>query len=483
MKPMNMLFIFSDQHTRRALGCAGHPLVRTPNLDRLAARGTLFTNAYCNGPICVPSRASMATGRHVHDIGIWDNARPYHGTVPSWGHRLMAAGHRVTSIGKLHYRDTSDPNGFDEEIVPLHVIGGVGMLFTIIRDPLPVSRKFPMLVHEAGGGESTYTEYDRQITAHAMDWLEREAGKQGDNPWALFVSLVCPHPPWIAPEPFYGLYPHDEIPVPPAYWPGERPEHPAFQDFRHFFGHEQPFDEAELRKVTAAYYGMISYLDDNIGKLLTALERNGLAGNTRVLYASDHGESMGHKGLFSKCNMTEESVGVPMILAGPDLPPGRAVDTPVQLLDVFPTILEATGVARGDEDRRLAGQSLLGLAEGDQPERVILAEQHSAGAKSASFMIRRGRHKYVHHIDYPAQLFDLEADPEESNDLAGDPSRGALLADCEAALRALLDPEAVDRAAKADQAARIAEGGGQDAIVAGGSPGYTPAPGETPVYV
>jgi len=119
MKPMNMLFILSDQHTRRAMGCAGHPVALTPNLDRLAARGTLFRNAYCNGPICVPSRASLATGRHVHEIGIWDNARPYHGTTPSWGHRLMAQGHRATSIGKLHYRHTKDPNGFDEEIVPL----------------------------------------------------------------------------------------------------------------------------------------------------------------------------------------------------------------------------------------------------------------------------------------------------------------------------------------------------------------------------
>ena len=91
MKPMNMLFILSDQHTRRAMGCAGHPVALTPNLDRLAAGGTLFRNAYCNGPICVPSRASLATGRHVHDIGIWDNARPYHGTTPSWGHRMTSA--------------------------------------------------------------------------------------------------------------------------------------------------------------------------------------------------------------------------------------------------------------------------------------------------------------------------------------------------------------------------------------------------------
>ena len=151
----NFLFIFSDQHARRATGCYGHPLVRSPNLDRLAERGTLFRHAYCNGPICVPSRASLATGRHVHDIGMWDNCRPYHGQVPAWGHRLMDAGRRVVSIGKLHYRDTADANGFDEEIVPMHIIDGVGMLFSIVRDPLPVSRKFAHLVRESSSPYAT----------------------------------------------------------------------------------------------------------------------------------------------------------------------------------------------------------------------------------------------------------------------------------------------------------------------------------------
>jgi hypothetical protein len=193
---MNMLFIFSDQHTRRAMGCAGHPVALTPNLDRLAAGGTLFRNAYCNGPICVPSRASLATGRHVHEIGIWDNARPYHGTTPSWGHRLMDQGHRATSIGKLHYRDTEDPNGFDEEIVPLHVIGGVGMLFTIIRDPMPVSRKFRMLVNESGGGETnpvaasrlTPNMTGRSPPARSTGWTTKPA--------SITINPGPPSSPW-----------------------------------------------------------------------------------------------------------------------------------------------------------------------------------------------------------------------------------------------------------------------------------------------
>jgi choline-sulfatase len=483
MKPSNMLFIFSDQHTRNATGCYGHPQVKTPHLDKLAAGGTRFSNAYTNGPICVPARASMATGRHVHDIGIWDNCRPYHGETPSWGHRLIEQGHNVTSIGKLHYRDTHDPNGFSEEIVPLHVIGGVGMLFTIIRDPLPVSRKFKMLVDGAGRGTSTYTDYDQDITEKTIEWLHTEASKHTDKPWTLFVSLVCPHPPWLAPDKFFDLYPPETVTWPTDYNREDWHDHPAYDDFRQFFGVKEPFDEATTRKVVSAYFGMISYLDDNIGKLLAALDENGLTDNTRILYASDHGENMGAKGLFSKCNMTEESVGVPMILSGPDVPQGKVIDTPVQLLDVFPTILEAANVDPTSAESDLKGHSLFDLANGSTPDRIIISEQHSAGAKSASFMVRKEQYKLVYHVEYPNQLFDLENDPEERVDLSSDPAFASIAANLKAELRKIMDPEEIDRQAKADQAARIEDGGGQDAIVAKGSPGYTPAPGEKPVYV
>ena len=482
--PTNLLFVFSDQHTRRALGCMGHPVVRTPHMDALAERGVLFRNGYCNGPICVPSRASLATGRYVFDIGKWDNCKPYFGEEPSWGHRLADAGRRAVSIGKLHYRREGDPAGFDPEIMPMHIIDGVGMLFTICRDPMPVSKMFPSLVHASGEGDSTYTSYDRDITARAVRWL-REEGAGSDRPWALFVSLVCPHPPWNAPSEFWRRYPLEDLDLPVAYGAGERPEHPGLDDYRHFFGIRDEFDEETLRRVIASYYGMISYLDDNLGKLVRTLEECGLAGSTRIVYTTDHGESMGQKGMFSKCNMYEESVGVPMIMAGPGVPAGREVDTPTQLLDLFPTILEATGVAPREEDLELPGTSLLRIADGERPERVVFAEQHSAGARSAVYMVRANGLKYVRYMEdgYPPQLFDLEADPLELNDLAGDAAHAGALADCEAKLRALIDPEAVDEAAKADQAERLEAGGGVEAIIAQGSSGYTPAPGEAPQYL
>ncbi|MFZ2004825.1 MAG: sulfatase-like hydrolase/transferase, partial [Stellaceae bacterium] len=116
MTPSNVLFILSDEHSRRVLGCYGHQMIRTPNLDRLAANGIRFTDAYCNSPICVPSRASLATGQYVHDIRFWDNGIPYDGSVPSWHHRLKEAGHECVSIGKLHFRSIDDDNGFTEEV-------------------------------------------------------------------------------------------------------------------------------------------------------------------------------------------------------------------------------------------------------------------------------------------------------------------------------------------------------------------------------
>lgn len=484
-KPNNFLFIFSDQHTRRAAGCYGHSLVKTPHLDRLAEHGTLYKNAYCNGPICVPCRGSLATGRYVNDptLEVWDNCSPYYGQAPSWGHRLMDQGHRVVSIGKLHYRDTADDNGFDESIVPLHIIEGVGMLYTLLRDPMPTGRAFPHGVHNAGVGNSTYLDYDRDITERALAWIKNEAPTHTEKPWALFVSLVCPHPPWVAPPEFYDLYPHQDLDMPLAYGLDERPMHPGLEDYRTNFGVQGEFDDATLRKVIAAYYGMISYLDDNIGKLISALEASGLADTTRILYTSDHGESMGQKGMFSKCNMYEESVGVPMIMSGPGIPSGKEIATPVQLLDVFPTILEATGVQIMDEDQELPGTSLLQLAQGDEPDRVIFSEQHSAGAKSAVYLLRRGDWKYVRYMeDYPPQLFNMASDPNEFNDLAGDPAYQDECDRCEAALRGLIDPEDVDQRAKAKQAERIELGGGVEAVLAKGSPGYTPAPGEDPTF-
>jgi choline-sulfatase len=154
-RPTNVLFILSDEHTRRVLGSYGNRIVRTPHLDALATRGTRFASAYCQTPICVPSRGSLATGRWPHAIDSWDNATPYVGTeASSWGHRLTAQGHSVTTVGKLHYRRADDPSGFSDQRVPLHVVDGTGDLYGLLRGDMPPRPQSLRHVIEARAGES-----------------------------------------------------------------------------------------------------------------------------------------------------------------------------------------------------------------------------------------------------------------------------------------------------------------------------------------
>jgi choline-sulfatase len=480
MQPSNLVIILSDQHHPRMMGCAGQPLVRTPNMDRLARRGTRFSSAYTNCPICVPARASLATGRYVHQIRFWDNAIAYDGSVPSWGHRLIAQGHEVVAIGKLHYVD-SDPqrNGFTEEIVPMHLADGDGDVVGMIRDELIVRKGAAKLGPEAGPGESHYTAYDRKIADLACGWLERAARKRHDKPWVLYVGFVCPHPPLIAPPEYFEMYAGREIPMPKLYAPNDRPRHPYLDFMRRSRPEDEGFTGPEMvKRAIAAYMGSVSFLDNNVGKVVDALEGNGLSDSTRVIYSSDHGESLGARGLWTKRLLYEESVGIPLILAGPEVASGGTVSDPVSLVDVFPTVLDCAGVEPSSADVDLPGSSLLRIAaKGATPSRTVLSEYHAAASPSASFMIRNGRFKYIHYVGYTPMLFDLNEDPEELHDLAADSSFKDTLAACEAKLREILDPEAVDRRAKADQHAMIERLGGKEAVLSRGAVRISPPPG------
>lgn len=480
MRPMNLVFIMADQHNRRTLGCSGHPLVQTPHLDALAARGARFTQAYTNCPICVPARASFMTGRYVHDIGYWDNGTPYDGRVPGWGHRLRAQGHHVTTIGKLHYRSEADDTGLPDQRIPMHVHKGEGDLFGMVRDPVqrvPGSRR---RITGAGPGESDYSHYDRAITAESVRWLREDAPRNG-KPWVLFVSLTCPHPPLRAPQAFYDRYPLDDITLPPTATADARAAHPALAALRYRNELDEELDELTLRRATATYYGLCSFTDDNVGTVLRAIDDAGLRETTRIIYTSDHGEMLGEHGLWGKSTMYESAVGVPFIMAGPDVPAGAVIGANVSLVDCFPTILDAVGAAPDAADADLPGISLWPVARGEAaPQRTILSEYHAAGSPTGVFMTRGDRYKYIHYVGMPPQLFDLAQDPDERHDLAADHAHRATLAACAAALRRQLDPDAVDAAAKAHQRAMVAAHGGLAAVIAAGPPFVqgTPTPAQ-----
>jgi choline-sulfatase len=483
VRPTNLIFIMSDEHNKCVLGCAGHTMIRTPNLDRLAAKGTRFTNAYTNSPICVPARASFATGQYVHRHRCWDNAIAYDGRVPSWGHRLMAQGHRVTSIGKLHYVDSAPArNGFTEEILPLHIVNGVGDLLGLIRDELPRREGAAKLGPEAGPGDSEYTRYDREIAAETVKWLESRRTAPDDKPWALYVGFVSPHFPLIAPPEFYAMYPEERVPWPRMYEQAERPRHPFIDAMRTCFVFDEPFDAPMVRRAVAAYMGLVSFLDDNVGLILRALEEAGLATNTRVIYGSDHGDNLGARGLWGKSTMYEESAGIPLIMAGADVTQGSVCETPVSLVDALPTFIHALGAQHDPQDAGLPGHSLLDIAQGYVPQRTILSEYHAAGALVGSYMIRHGKYKYIHYVGLPPMLFDLADDPFERNDLGRDPAFTAVIGECEQRLRAIVDPEAADKLAREDQRRRMEKHGGKDAILKRGTFRYSPPPGVKASY-
>jgi choline-sulfatase len=207
----NLLVIVSDEHQGRSMGCAGHPFVQTPHLDALAARGTRFANAYTPSPICVPARASFATGLYLHQTRLWDNAMPYSGKIPGWGHVLQGGGVSVESVGKLHYRAEEDPAGFDVEHIPMMVAGGVGMVSASIRkENGRIEMPSRMLGEYIGPGDSKYTEYDAAVVDWTEQWIGARAGTK--EPWCLYVGLVAPHFPLVVAQEFYDLYPASALP-------------------------------------------------------------------------------------------------------------------------------------------------------------------------------------------------------------------------------------------------------------------------------
>ncbi len=481
MKPANLLFILSDQHQAAALGCYGHPLVQTPNLDRLAEAGTRFTQAYTPCAICVPARAALATGRYVHQIACWDNGFPYDGRVKSWGHRLNEAGYQVDSIGKLHFRSTADDNGFSREIEPMHVVEGIGDPSGWIRDG-SLQRNSRAGITEAGAGASSYQQYDIRSRNHAIRWLQDHANDE--EPWALFLSFVTPHPPFLSPPETYHLYPQDPIRLPPQWQESDWPEHAALRYMRRYFSYDEPFDEATIRRLHAAYYGICTFLDAQIGAVVAALEAAGLKDKTRIIYTSDHGEHLGARGIYGKFSMYEEAAAIPFIMAGPDVPIGKVVHTPISLVDCYPSVLQALGCPLRDEDAALPGDSLWEIAQQDDSQRRVFAEYHAIGSQNAFYMLRDRRYKFVYYVDAPNQLFDLWQDPNELVDLSrsADQRAQSLMADFERRLRDMIDPEGIDRQAKEAQRQRMDSLGGREAVISRGAFINSPVPGEAPRF-
>lgn len=470
--PKKLLLIMADEHQAGALSAFGHPQVRTPNLDRLAARGLAFSNAWTPSPICVPARAALATGRYAHQTGYWDNAIAYDGRIPGWGLRLAEAGIRTASVGKLHYRRDEDPTGFAERLLPLHVQDGIGQVWGSVRDPLPPNSGKRGMLGAVGAGLSSYNRYDMDVSAAAADWIR---AADPDEPWALFVSFVAPHFPLVVPQDYLDRHPPERLELSPLRAEKGHAPHPYVARMIEFQDTDGEFADDQARKAAmAAYHALCDFVDAQIGRVLEALEDSGQAEETLVVFCSDHGEMLGARNLWGKSVMYGDSCRIPLLMAGAGLTRGGRCATPVSLIDLPPTILDHFGLTPPED---WPGRSLLEIAQApEDPERTVFSEYHAVASPSAAFMVADARWTYHHYVGWPPELFDLEADPGETRDLAADPASAEILQEMERRLRVICDPEAVDRAAKDDQNALIARFGGPEAAMRVGPKGASPAP-------
>lgn len=463
----------TDELRRDCLGCYGNPIVKTPNLDKLAREGIRFDAAYTPSPICVPARASIATGRYVHEIGCWGNAMPYSGMPESWHHKFRADGRRVASIGKLHFRSSNDDNGFTEEIRPVHVKDGKGWVHGLLREELDLFDASGFATN-IGPGDDSYSQYDRDVCAETVSWLKERSGDPSDTPpWGLYVSFLRPHYPLTCPSEFYELYDPDEVPLPRKAEPKSGADHPILQGMREACDYDEPFDDETRRIAVASYYGLCSFVDDLVGKILGTLAETGYDKTTTVIFTSDHGECLGDRGFWTKMVMFEEATAVPLMMAGPHIASGVS-NSPVSLIDLFPTVLELGAVSTEGPTDTPNAKSLLSAIDERSYDRPILSEYHDYGAQTGMFMLRCGPWKLVVYPGYPSQLYDLESDPEESHNLATDARYAGRVIELQDVLNTICNPDEINANAFADQKKRIAELGGKDAILAMENFDHTP---------
>lgn len=467
----NVLLITSDQHNPFFCSHAGNPLVRTPALDRLAAEGTSFSAAYTNSPICMPARASLATGRYGSAIGSYDNGSPYYGQVDTFGHRARAAGHAAVTFGKLHF-DAEADSGFDMHLPLQAKRGYVGALLGWRRGDAPPSDIMVRHALDAGPGPSEYELYDQHTTETACCWLHAEAPR--DVPWVAHVSYAYPHYPFRAPT---DLLPDDgvEIPMPPAWDRVDWPRGAELDARRRLMGYdERPLTEDEIRRLRWIYAGMVNFLDTQVATVLDALDATGLADDTLVLYTSDHGDMLGSHGFIMKSVMYDAAARVPLIARGPGISAGQVSTTATSLVDVFPTVLDVLNITADESDHDLPGSSLIAVSgSANNADRVAFSEYHGPSSTAASYLIRKGRWKYVRHLlGDDVQLFDIEADPDELHDLALDPGSQNVLRELDTALGSVLDPVEADDRIRIEQRTLLGEAGASDAA--------SPATGELP---
>ncbi len=412
----DILIHMSDQQDGRLLGCVGNEDIRTPNIDRLASRGTAFSAAYTSCPICVPARAGFLTGQHPSVNDVYGNDGAIGEDHATFLHSLVAQGYETVLVGRMHFVGPDQRHGFTKRIG-----GDFCHMFWPDYSPddewmqsmgpyLHTTGSAGALRVAGGGGVSPGREYDLQVAEWALNYLSEDH----DRPQCVVVGTYGPHFPYVAKKNLFEYY-RENATLPDTFQAeGEGLDNP-------FYGSKQQYPDADVALAAqAAYRGLIEEQDELFGRIMSAWEeyreRSGRPGLT--IYTSDHGDTCGDHNLYGKTTFYEGSTRIPLIVAGDGLDSGEVVDMPVSLLDVAPTVLDMTDGMRLPTP---AGESLVPIMTGSEnpTDRAVISEfiynSEETGPCPAR-MVRKGDWKLMHyaHGQVDDMLFNLREDPEET---------------------------------------------------------------------
>jgi len=419
----NIVVLIADDQRFDTIHALGNPHIRTPNLDSLVHEGMAFTHAYImgsmQGAVCVPSRAMLMTGRTLFRATVSPASQVIPPRAALWPAVMRDVGYTTIGIGKWHNDRQSFARAF-EGGGPIF-FGGMSDHSRVTVSDFDPTGQYPRSAQRVG------QKFDTELFADAAVAFLR--GYQGSRPFFLYVAFTAPHDPRTPPKEFADLYPVERIPLPENFMP-EHPFDNGELEVRDEKLLPRPRTPEAVQREIALYYGMITHLDAQIGRILEALEVSGRSRDTMVVFTGDNGLAVGQHGLLGKQNLYEHSLRVPLVLRGPGIPKGKRSDALCYLLDLFPTICARTGLAI---PRGVEGSNLAPVIRGDRPR---IRDSIFAAYRDVQRMVRDDRWKLIW---YPKiarwQLFDLQKDPWELQDLSGRPDQRARIAALRSELR------------------------------------------------
>lgn len=426
----NILFIQVDQLTASSLRAYGDDICVSPTLDRLAEGGVVFENAYCNFPLCAPSRFSMATGQLCSKVGAYDNAAEFSAEIPTYAHYLRHLGYQTSLSGKMHFIGPDQFHGFEKrltaDLYPTDFSWVPNWGDEGARDT-----NDPRAILVSGVCErSVQIDYDEEVTFRAIQNIFDLVRSDDDRPFFMQVSYTHPHEPYLCRKEFWDLYDGADIPLPDVGALPEQAHDPHSVRLLKDFGMlGTRFTDEEVLRARRSYYGSISYIDSLVRQVLEALSATGADRNTAIVFTSDHGEMLGERGMWFKKHFYEKAMRIPLLIHAPWIKAQRVREL-VSLVDLLPTFNGlATGQVWTADTEPLEGTDLTGLLDlgNPEPKRTIHAEYLAEATPVPMFMIRRGRYKFISSSQDGDLLFDLTSDPNELTNLARDAGHVALV--------------------------------------------------------